>query len=399
MTVHDFLQLSENDERTLDIRAAQEFAERYLHAEEGSQEQVSMAAALTVLLDDPSKAVRKAIAKVLATSRYAPGHVVRCLAGDVDEVAEPILKFSPILSEAELVDLIAEGTVGAQCAIAQRDRLPASLCAAICEVGSEAACRTLLGNTSAQILQSSLLRLAQRFENHPEVCDQLLKTQDLPMTMRYQLLMKLAENLDDHPVILERVPEHQRRTFLSDAEDKVVLRLALEAGDTELSEFVEHLRVNGKLTTRMLLRSVCCGRLRFFAAALANLGGVPLPRLCRLLLTVRRSALQAILRKAGLPLRSHQAFLLAIDIVRQADADFTYDLALDEARMLTETLLAEMQDGALGTDEDVTAFLRRFAIDVARLEARLLVKNGSLRLTQSAQSAQSAPVVQATRAA
>jgi uncharacterized protein (DUF2336 family) len=355
-----------------------------LAADPGSPEQTSMAAALTILLDDPSRGVRKAIAKILAASPRAPGHVIRCLAADVDEVAIPVLKASPILTEAELVDLLAEGSDAVQCAIAERDHLPASICAAICEVGCEAACRTLLQNQNARILQSSLLRIAQRFEDRTDLCDQLLRTRDLPLTMRYQLLMKLAQNLDDHPIVLERVPENQRHTFLSDAEDKVVLRLALEASVDDLPGFVEHLRANGKLTTRLLLRSVCCGRLRFFAAALANLGQVPLPRLCKLLVTVRRSALQAMLRKAGLPLRAHQAFLLAIDIARQAEADFTYDLALDEARMLTETLLAEMQDGALGADEDVTAFLRRFAIDVARLEARLLVKNGCLQVTAAA---------------
>lgn len=384
MNAYDFHPLNEADERTLDIRAAQEFADRYLAAEPGSPEQTSMAAALTILLDDPSRAVRRAIANILAASRHAPSHVIRCLASDVDEVAIPVLKASPILTEAELVDLLAEGSDAVQCAIAARDQLPASICAAICEVGCEEACRTLLHNHSARILQSSLLRIAQRFEDRPDLCDQLLKTRDLPLTMRYQLLMRLAQNLDDHPIVLERVPENQRHTFLSDAEDKVVLRLALEAGVEDLPEFVEHLRINGKLTTRLLLRAVCCGRLRFFAAALANLGQVPLPRLCKLLVTVRRSALQAMLRKAGLPLRAHQAFLLAIDIARQAEADFTYDLALDEARMLTEALLAEMQDGALGADEDVTAFLRRFAIDVARLEARLLVKNSGLQVTAAA---------------
>ena len=343
-----------------------------------------MAAALTILLDDPSRVVRKTIAKVLATSARAPAHVVRCLAGDVDEVAIPILSRSPVLSAPELVDFLAAGSNAVQIAIAGRDDLSASVSAAICEVGCESACRTLLHNTGARVLQSSLMRLAQRFESHPDICDQLLKTRDLPLSMRYQLLMRLAENLDNHPIVLERVPEHQRETFLSDAEDKVVLRLALEAGDDDLPDFVEHLRESGKLTTRLLLRAVCCGRLRFFAAALANLGRVPLPRLCKLLLTVRRSALQAVLRKAGLPLRSHQAFLLAIDIVRQAEADFTYDLGLDEARTLTEALLEEMQDGSLGADEDVTAFLRRFAIDVARLEARLLVKNGGMAITKAA---------------
>jgi len=384
MTETDLLHLSENEDRTQDILAAQEFAKRYLAAEQDSQERTSMAAALTVLLDDPSRGVRKAIAKVLASSPHAPGHVVRCLAADVDEVAEPILRSSPILTEAELVDLFAEGSDAVQCAIAERSSLPASISAAVCEVGSEKSCRALLDNSSAQVLQSSLLRLAERFEDRPDMCDLLLKTRDLPLSSRYELLMRLAENLDDHPIVLERVPENQRHTFLSDAEDKVVLRMALEAGEEDLPDFVEHLRLRGKLNTRLLLRSVCCGRLRFFAAALANLGQVPLPRLCKLLMTVRRSALQAILRKAGLPLRAHQAFLLAIDVARQADADFTYDLALDEARRLTETLLEEMQDGALGADEDVAAFLRRFAIDVARLEARLLVKNGSLQITAAA---------------
>lgn len=384
MRKHDLLHLNEDDNRIHDILAAREFAERYLVAEDGSQEQADMATALTVLLDDPSRGVRKAIARALATSPLAPGLVVRCLANDVDEVSTIVLQSSPLFSEAELVDLLAGGSEAVQCAIAERHGLPASISAALCEVGSESACQVLLNNSSAQVLQSSLLRIAQRFEDRPDICDQLLKTRELPLSNRYELLMRLAENLDDHPIVLERVPEHQRHTFLSDAEDKVVLRLALEASEEELPDFVEHLRARGKLNTRLLLRAVCCGRLRFFAAALANLGHVPLPRLCKLLVTVRRSALQAILRKAGLPIRAHQAFLLAIDIARQAHADFTYDLALDEARMLTETLLEEMQDGALGADEDVAAFLRRFAIEVARLEARLLVKNGSLQVTRAA---------------
>ena len=384
MTAHDLLLFDDEHAPEHDIAAAREFAERYLQAEHGSQERASMATALTVLLDDPSRAIRKAISKTLASRAYAPAHVVRSLASDIDEVAIPVLRESPILTDAELVDLLAQGSEAVQCAIAGRAGLPASISAAICEVASERACQFLLDNASAEVLQSSLLRLAQRFENRPDICDQLLRTRDLPLANRYELLMRLAESLDDHPIVLERVPENQRHTFLSDAEDKVVLRLALEASEEELPDFVEHLRSRGKLNTRLLLRSVCCGRLRFFAAALANLGQVPLPRLCKLLVTVRRSALQAILRKAGLPIRSHQAFLLAIDIARQAEADFTYDLALDEARMLTETLLEEMQDGALGADEDVAAFLRRFAIEVARLEARLLVKNGSLHITAAA---------------
>ncbi|WP_420414702.1 DUF2336 domain-containing protein [Roseibium sp.] len=377
MTVHDILHLTDSDQGSLDIEAARTYAERYLAAEEGSSERTTMAAALTVLLDDPSRPVRKTIAKVLAASAHAPGHIIRCLAHDVDDIAVLVLKSSPLLTETELVDLLAEGSPAVQCAIAERDHVPASVSAALCEVADESACMRLLQNPSAAVLKSSLIRLAERFERHPDLCDQLLKLGDLPIPVRYELLMGLAQNLENHPVVLERVPEHQRDVFLSDAVDKVVLRLALEAKDEDLPEFVEHLRAAGQLNTRLLLRAVCCGRLRFFAAALANLGNMPLARMCKVLLSVRRAALQAILRKAGLPYRSHQAFLLAIDIARKADADFSYDLALEEARALTEALLAGMQDGAFGSDEDVNAFLRRFAIDVARLEARSVMKKNA----------------------
>ncbi|WP_420340521.1 DUF2336 domain-containing protein [Roseibium sp.] len=386
MTVHDILHLTDTDQAGLDIEAARTYAERYLAADEGSLERKTMAAALTVLLDDPSRTVRKTVAKVLAASAHAPGHVIRFLAQDVDEIAVLVLKSSPLLNETELVDLLAEGSPAVQCAIAERESVPAGVSAAMCEVADEAACMALLKNPGATVLKSSLVRLAERFEQHPDLCDELLKLGDLPIPVRYELLMGLAQNLENHPVVLERVPEHQRDVFLSDAIDKVVLRLALEAKDDDLPEFVEHLRASGRLNTRLLLRAVCCGRLRFFAAALANLGNMPLPRLCKVLLTVRRAALQAVLRKAGLPIRSHQAFLLAIDIARKAEADFSYDLALEEARALTEALLSEMQDGAFGADEDINAFLRRFAIDVARLEARSVLKKsaGDLRSVNAA---------------
>ena len=241
MTAHDLLLFDDEHAPEHDIAAAREFAERYLQAEHGSQERASMATALTVLLDDPSRAIRKAISKTLASRAYAPAHVVRSLASDIDEVAIPVLRESPILTDAELVDLLAQGSEAVQCAIAARSGLPASISAAICEVASERACQVLLDNASAEVLQSSLLRLAQRFENRPDICDQLLRTRDLPLANRYELLMRLAESLDDHPIVLERVPENQRHTFLSDAEDKVVLRLALEASEEELPDFVEHL--------------------------------------------------------------------------------------------------------------------------------------------------------------
>ncbi len=331
-------------------------------------------AAMTFLLDDPCPDVRKAMAEGLSDSPDAPRHIVLSLAEDVEQVAEVILETSPVLSETELVDALAKGSTRIQTAIAGRENLPATVAAALAEVGDMEPCLALLSNTKAKILKSSLARIGERYGEDMGVAEALLNRPDLPLTLRHHLLVQLAGGLEEHPMFAEKVPAHRRSEFLDDAVDKVTLRLALDATDEEMPVFAEYLRAEGLLTTKLLLRAVCCGRLRFFACALSLLGNVPQDRLRHILMSVRMSAIKAILRKAGLPLRSHQAFLLAIEITRGAEADFTRDLSLDQARELTESLLSEIQDGVLGADEDVTAFLRRFAVDVARLEARAMVK-------------------------
>lgn len=383
MIIREFLNWIDSAPDEPRAEAAGALGRAWLHSEMNEEERAGAAAALTLLLDDPSVDVRKAVAESLAESEHAPHHIVLTLTEDVDDIAELVLKSSPVLKEIELVDAAARASDRLQCAIAMRSNLTLGVAAALAEVGVCSACLTLLQNPSVTLLRSSLLRIAERHCDDVTMCEQLLQRNDLPLPLRHKLLKRLAEGLEDHPMVVQKVPEHMRNEFLADVDDKVTLRLALEAPDDDMSELIEHLRNEGLLSTRLLLRAVCCGRLRFFVSALSHLGKVPVPRLRQALISVRISALQAILRKAGLPIRSHQAFLLAIEIARSAEADFTKDLTLEEARAFTDSLLAELQDEALGADDDVKAFLRRFAVDVARLEARAYVRGklqGALRV-------------------
>src|SRR3954452_18627729 len=90
--------------------------------------------ALLILLDDPSPLVRQAMAEVFARSASAPAAIIEALAVDQPSVALPVLEHSPLLIDADLVDLVATGNDEIQCAIARRVHLPASVCAAIAEV-------------------------------------------------------------------------------------------------------------------------------------------------------------------------------------------------------------------------------------------------------------------------
>ncbi len=60
--------------------------------------------ALLMLLDDPSPLVRQAMAQVFARSVDAPSIIVHALACDHSSIRAPILEYSPLLIDADLVD-------------------------------------------------------------------------------------------------------------------------------------------------------------------------------------------------------------------------------------------------------------------------------------------------------
>ena len=76
------------------------------------------------------------MAEVFARSTEAPAAIVQALSLDQPSVALPVLEHSPLLIDADLVDIVATGNGEMQCAIARRINLPASVCAAIAEVGT-----------------------------------------------------------------------------------------------------------------------------------------------------------------------------------------------------------------------------------------------------------------------
>ncbi|WP_244303455.1 DUF2336 domain-containing protein [Roseibium sediminis] len=377
MVINEFLKWVETAPDGPRAEAAGALARAWLHSELSYEERKGATVALTLLLDDPSIDVRKSLAENLARSAEAPPHIIRGLAGDVDEVAEPILRRSPIFSDTELVDLAAEGSERAQVAIAQRPYLSAAVAAALAEVGEAPACAALLDNTSATVIQSAVTRIADRFADHPIVRERLLQRDDICIRMRHKLLLKLAVSLENNPLVQTGLSERARGKFATESGDKVILKLASKADEEQLADFVGYLREEAHLNTRLLLRAVCCGQLRLFVHALSVLGNVPVKRLRETLQTVRPAVLRALLRKAGLPLRSHQAFLMTIDLARQVQADFTRDLHIEQARMLTEYLLEELQDDSLDGNDDIVAFLRNFSVDVARQEARAFMRETS----------------------
>ena len=109
--------------------ATRALARAWLISDLSEDDRTAAEGALLMLLDDPSPLVRQAMAEVFARSAEAPAAIVQALSLDQPSIALPVLEHSPLLIDADLVDIVATGNNDMQCAIARRINLPASVCA------------------------------------------------------------------------------------------------------------------------------------------------------------------------------------------------------------------------------------------------------------------------------
>src|SRR5258707_12859677 len=143
--------------------------------------------ALLMLLDDASPLVRQAMAEVFSRSAEAPAAIVQALSVDQASVALPLLEHSPLLIDADLVDIVATGNSEMQCAIARRMNLPAAVLAAIAEVCTPAAALELIENPDADLAPFSWDRIVERHGHLAAIRESMLVLDDLPAATRLAL--------------------------------------------------------------------------------------------------------------------------------------------------------------------------------------------------------------------
>ena len=350
--------------------AARALCRFYLQGEVDAEVAIAVEAALTVLLDDPAPEVRKALADVLAPSPAAPHHIIISLAVDLPEIAAPVLAQSPLLIDAELVDIAGAGTPPLQAAIAGRRTVSSAVAAALAEVGERGACMALLGNPAAAIARISFRRIAERFGDDAGIRDLILQRADLPADVHQMVIRRLGDALGTMMVARSWAEEGRAVAVTREACDRATVALAAETESDELSALVEHLRVTGQLTTGLLLRGVCAGNVALFETALAVLAHTPVERVASLVRAGRVNVLRAIYSKAGLPPRAFDAFAAALDTWRQIAEEGGMDDRYRATRRMVDAVLSRYTQISDAEMYELATMLRRFAADQAREAAR-----------------------------
>ena len=311
------------------------------------------------LVKDVEVRVRESLAAHLKNSPDLPHDVAMALASDVDSVSLPMLKFSEVLTDEDLVEIVRDKGTAKQVAIAQRPSVSPRVADALIDTGNEKAVARLVANEGARLTEQALGRVIDEYQESEAVSDSLSRRPSMPAAISAQLVEALSGRLQDFLMQKHDVSPDVASNLILQARERATMSLVdFGSTDAELENLVDQLARKDRLTASLLLRALCMGDMGFFERALARLAELPLQNARILIHDHGGLGLESVYMKADLPKRLYPAFQAGIELSDQTDYDGGRNDRTRFIERMLERILTQFEDpSSRMTQEDIDYLL------------------------------------------
>lgn len=298
-----------------------------------------------VMAQDAAVRVREALARNLKQSKQIPHDVAEALAKDVESVALPMLEFSSILTDEDLIAIVHSSNGAKQTAIARRASVSARVADALVESENAEAVATLVANRGADLSDRTLHRVVERYSQDMQVQASLVQRPKLPLTVAERLVAVVSENLRDYLVTHHDLPPSIAVDLVLESRERATVSLLPQSAEpVDILQLCRQLKLHGRLTPSLLLRALCMGDMAFFEAGMSVLARTPIVNARMLIHDEGTLGLKSLYLRSGLPERFYPAFRVAVDVVDENETD-----ARDEDRRryicrMIERILTQFED-------------------------------------------------------
>jgi uncharacterized protein (DUF2336 family) len=263
---------------------------------------------LDCLARDQLPRVRQILAEEIKALDCVPKDVIRRLSRDVEKVAAPILEFSPLLSDADLIEILTTAHANyAVRAIAARRPLRADVSDAIAAARDVPAIAILLDNADALIREKTLERIAEGAET--------IKDWRRPLAMRHDLTPRLVRRIAGFvsAALIERlaarnnIDEDTRRHLAREMQARLAEAAEAEEATKAAAKAaaeIEQLFKEGKLDDDFVERAAEAGKRESVTTALAWLAGVSQETAKRIIESRSAKPVISLVWRAGLSMRT-----------------------------------------------------------------------------------------------
>lgn len=315
---------------------------------------------MRTLATDAELIVRRAVAESMKASRHLPRDIALRLAHDDVSVALPVLEHASVLSDDDLIAILADGVGAKQVAIARRPQVSATLAAAIVDTGNAAAVTTLVGNAGADLTEPVLSHTLDRYGKFETVKAAMVHREQLPVTIAERLVSLVSEKLKLALAARHSLPASLASEIILDARERATLTLLSDSpSEADSRALVQQLHASGRLTPSLVLRALCSGDMEFVEEALAEIAGISADKASILIHDAGKLGLKALFQKCEFPSELYPAFRVAVDVIHETGLDGESHDRERFTRRVIERVLTQYDDLDAGDLDYLLGKLRK----------------------------------------
>ncbi len=242
-----------------------------LPEEAGEKMRVLTLETLDRLAADQLPRVRRILAEEIKALTCVPRHIIDRLARDVEEVAAPILEYSPLLSDADLAEIISSAQARfTLSAIAKRRPLSMNISQAIADALDVPAVAALLANSSAQIREQTLEKIIDHGSRITEWHLPLVLRNDLSQRAIRRIAGFVSASLLERLAARDGIDDGTRSLLAKRVRTRIVEPFEEDADPgAEAQNDAAALHRNGRLDDSAVEKAAESGRREFVISALA----------------------------------------------------------------------------------------------------------------------------------
>jgi uncharacterized protein (DUF2336 family) len=309
-------------------------------AELSPEERAHAEGILAIMAQDAAVLVRRALAVALKNSPKLPHDIATRLSRDVETIALPIILNSPMLTDADLVEIVRTCPPSKQVAVASRATLSPVVTGAIAQHAAPEAVQRAIANDNAQFDESGLEIVLDRFAGVSAITGAMVHRAELPLNITEKLVSLVAGEAFDYLVNNHELPPQIAIDLAMGARERVTIDIVEQAGrQKDIARFVQQLNLNGRLSPSLLMRGLCVGNIEFVEHAMAELAGMAHQRMWLMIHDSGPLGLKAAFERAGLPPRLFPSFRAALEVFHTIEREGgAPDRVRFRKRMLERTL-------------------------------------------------------------
>ncbi len=230
---------------------------------------------LSTITKEMDTELRKEIATRFARTSTAPPGLIRQLAHDDIEVSDPVLRHSPVLSDVDLTNIVADRGQIHMRAISARTRLSEEVTGAIVAKGDTNTLIALTKNSGASFSRDSMETLVSKSEKQNALQAPLVNHKDLPPDLLNEMYFFVEDRLRER--IMERnakIPEAELDRAFAQARNQICDKDQKPADFDEARAFVDAKKLRKTLTPALLAELARRNHMTRYYLAFAELTGL-----------------------------------------------------------------------------------------------------------------------------